>query len=54
MTQSKDLPLDDPKQRQPDITKAKELLNWEPKISRAEGLKITYKFFLDKIAKESN
>ncbi|HRE41236.1 MAG TPA: SDR family oxidoreductase [Ignavibacteria bacterium] len=50
----KQLPLDDPKQRQPDITKAKELLNWEPKISRAEGLKITYKFFLDKIAKESN
>lgn len=49
----KPLPVDDPKQRQPDITKAKTLLGWEPKISRAEGLKITYKFFLDKIAKDS-
>jgi dTDP-glucose 4,6-dehydratase len=39
------LPKDDPMQRQPDITKAKELLNWEPKISRAEGLKITYEYF---------
>jgi dTDP-glucose 4,6-dehydratase len=41
----KDLPVDDPKQRQPDITKAKELLGWEPKISRKEGLKITYDYF---------
>lgn len=41
----KPLPQDDPKQRQPDITKAKELLNWEPKINRAEGLKITYEYF---------
>jgi len=39
------LPQDDPKQRQPDITKAKELLGWEPKIRRAEGLQITYKYF---------
>ena len=39
------LPQDDPKQRQPDITKAKELLSWEPKVSRAEGLKITYEYF---------
>ena len=39
------LPVDDPKQRQPDITRAKELLNWEPRVSRAEGLKITYAFF---------
>ena len=39
------LPQDDPKQRQPDITKAKALLNWEPKISRQEGLKITYDYF---------
>lgn len=39
------LPQDDPKQRQPDITKAKSLLNWEPKISREEGLKITYEYF---------
>ncbi len=41
----KPLPQDDPKQRQPDITKAQKLLNWEPKVSRAEGLKITYEYF---------
>jgi dTDP-glucose 4,6-dehydratase len=41
----KDLPVDDPKQRQPDISKAKELLDWSPKISRSEGLKITYDYF---------
>jgi dTDP-glucose 4,6-dehydratase len=41
----KDLPVDDPKQRQPDITKARALLNWEPKVNRAEGLKITYAYF---------
>ena len=40
-----ELPQDDPKQRQPDITKAKEILGWEPKVSRAEGLKITYEYF---------
>jgi dTDP-glucose 4,6-dehydratase len=40
-----DLPVDDPKQRQPDITLAKSLLGWEPKVSRAEGLKITYEYF---------
>lgn len=39
------LPKDDPKQRQPDIRKAKEILGWEPKVSRAEGLKITYEYF---------
>ena len=41
----RDLPVDDPKQRRPDITKAKALLGWEPKVSRAEGLKITYEYF---------
>lgn len=41
----KPLPVDDPKQRQPDITRAKEILKWEPKVSRAEGLKITYEYF---------
>ncbi len=41
----KPLPADDPKQRQPDITLAKKLLNWEPKISRVEGLKVTYEYF---------
>ena len=41
----KELPVNDPKQRQPDITKAREILNWEPKVSRSEGLKITYEYF---------
>lgn len=41
----KPLPQDDPKQRQPDITLAKEVLGWEPKLSREEGLKITYDYF---------
>lgn len=41
----KPLPQDDPKQRQPDISKAKKILNWEPKINRAEGLKNTYEYF---------
>ncbi len=39
------LPADDPKQRKPDITKAKTLLGWEPKVNRAEGLKITFEYF---------
>ncbi len=39
------LPTDDPKQRRPDITKAREILNWEPTISRAEGLRITFDYF---------
>ena len=39
------LPKDDPKQRRPDITKANEILGWEPKVNRAEGLKITYLYF---------
>jgi dTDP-glucose 4,6-dehydratase len=41
----KELPADDPKQRQPDITKAREILGWEPKIGREEGLKRTYEYF---------
>ena len=41
----KDLPVDDPQQRQPDITKAKEILGWEPKVSRSEGLKLTLEYF---------
>ncbi len=41
----KELPVDDPKQRQPDISKAKLILNWEPKIARAEGLKTTFDYF---------
>ena len=39
------LPVDDPKQRQPDITRAKKLLGWEPKVPRQEGLRITYEYF---------
>ena len=41
----KDLPIDDPKQRQPDISKARKILNWEPLINREEGLKRTYAYF---------
>jgi dTDP-glucose 4,6-dehydratase len=41
----KELPVDDPKQREPDITKAKALLDWEPKVKRKEGLRITYDYF---------
>ena len=41
----KPLPVDDPKQRRPNITKAQEILGWEPKVSRADGLKITYEYF---------
>jgi dTDP-glucose 4,6-dehydratase len=51
-----DLPIDDPKQRCPDITKAKNILGWTPKIDREEGLKRTYKFFkeiLDKKAEKA-
>ena len=41
----KPLPVDDPKQRRPDITRAKEILNWEPKVERKDGLKKTYDYF---------
>src|SRR3954452_20595806 len=41
----KPLPTDDPKQRQPDITLATDLLGWEPKVDRKEGLQITYDYF---------
>ena len=50
----KDLPVNDPMQRQPNIDKAKELLGWEPKISRAEGLKITYEYFKSLSSEELN
>ena len=45
------LPKDDPKQRKPDITKAKQLLGWEPKVSRKDGLKITYEYFKEALNK---
>jgi dTDP-glucose 4,6-dehydratase len=41
----KPLPKDDPKQRQPDITRAKEILGWSPKVDRAEGLRLTLDYF---------
>jgi dTDP-glucose 4,6-dehydratase len=41
----KPLPEDDPRQRQPDISRAKQLLGWKPRIKRKEGLKITYDYF---------
>jgi dTDP-glucose 4,6-dehydratase len=50
----KDLPKDDPKQRQPDITKAKAILDWEPKVHRSEGLKITYDYFKSLSPEELN
>ena len=43
------LPKDDPKQRKPDITLAKEVLNWEPKYTRAEGLEPTLEYFKKKV-----
>ena len=50
----KELPVNDPKQRRPDITKAKELLDWEPMVDRAEGLKRTYEYFKDLSEEELN
>jgi dTDP-glucose 4,6-dehydratase len=47
------LPEDDPKQRRPDITKAKRLLGWEPKVSLEEGLKYTLDYFREQFAKNS-
>ena len=50
----KNLPLDDPKQRQPDISKAKQILDWEPKVNRSEGLKRTYAYFQSLTTEELN
>ena len=47
----KPLPKDDPKQRQPDITKAKEILDWQPKVNRSEGLQRTLTYFKEKLEK---
>lgn len=46
----KELPVDDPKVRQPDITLAKKLLGWEPKINRTEGIKKTLDYFIKKLS----
>lgn len=45
----KELPNDDPKVRKPDITKAREILDWEPRYPREEGLKITLDYFKEKV-----
>jgi dTDP-glucose 4,6-dehydratase len=45
----KDLPIDDPQIRQPDITRAREILNWEPKISRRDGLQLALKYFMENV-----
>lgn len=44
------LPQDDPKQRCPDITKARRILKWEPKVNLEEGLRVTYEFFRQQVA----
>ncbi len=49
----KELPEDDPKIRQPDISKARKLLNWEPKVNRIEGLKKTLEYFRSKIGAQA-
>jgi dTDP-glucose 4,6-dehydratase len=46
----KPLPQDDPKQRCPDISKAKRLLGWQPKVNLDEGLRLTLKFFQQQVA----
>lgn len=46
----KPLPVDDPKTRRPDITKAKSILNWEPKVHRSEGFKHTLQYFKEALA----
>jgi len=48
----KDLPVDDPKVRQPDITRAKTILGWEPKVSREEGLKLTLDYFKKELSRK--
>jgi dTDP-glucose 4,6-dehydratase len=47
------LPQDDPKQRRPDISKARRLLNWEPKVSLEDGLRDTLAYFRTQVEKEA-
>ena len=49
-----DLPTDDPKQRCPDITKARSILNWEPKVSLQEGLAKTVAYYQDLMKQETS
>lgn len=51
--QFKPLPTDDPQRRRPDITRAKEVLNWEPKVSLDDGLKKTFEYFRDELTKKN-
>jgi dTDP-glucose 4,6-dehydratase len=48
----KELPQDDPKVRQPDITKARTILGWEPTVNRKEGLAKTIRYFQEAISKQ--
>jgi dTDP-glucose 4,6-dehydratase len=48
----KELPVDDPKVRQPDITRAKTILGWEPKVSREQGLKLTLDYFKSELSRK--
>lgn len=50
----RDLPSDDPKVRQPDIARAREILGWEPKVSLAEGLELTLPYFRDELARHDS
>jgi dTDP-glucose 4,6-dehydratase len=50
----KPLPQDDPKQRCPDIAKARRILKWEPKINLEEGLRLTLEYFQQKVAQEAS
>ena len=50
----KELPKNDPLQRKPDITKAKEILGWEPKVGRAEGMRHTYDYLKSLSQEELN
>jgi dTDP-glucose 4,6-dehydratase len=50
----KELPEDDPKVRQPDITKARTILGWEPKVDRSEGLKLTLEYFRKRLEQDKN
>jgi len=49
----KPLPQDDPKQRCPDISKARRILNWEPKVNLEDGLRLTVEFFRKQVAARS-
>ena len=49
----KPLPSDDPKQRRPDITRAREFLGWQPRVSLEEGLKATIAYFEEALTKDS-